>query len=138
MAKQSLSDADYAQLYRFRARLRRFLHWSEQQIHGAGMTPSQYLLLLGIRADESGKGPTIGDMAEFLQLRHHSVVELVDRAEAAGLIRRAPDDEDGRVVRLRLTGPGANGLERLAAMNLRELARLDLISRALDSVGDPD
>ena len=136
MAKPSLTDQEYALLAQFRSRLRRFLHWSEQRIRAAGLTPSQYLLLLGIRADRSGRGPTIGEMAEFLQLRHHTVVELVDRAEAAGLMRRNPDADDGRVVRLALTGSGRQRLERLAAMNLQELSRLDLITRALDTVRD--
>src|ERR671937_731918 len=113
MAKPSLTDQEYALLAQFRSRLRRFLHWSEQRI----------------RADRSGRGPTIGEMAEFLQLRHHTVVELVDRAEAAGLMRRNPDADDGRVVRLALTGSGRQRLERLAAMNLQELSRLDLITR---------
>jgi DNA-binding MarR family transcriptional regulator len=131
-----MTDADYEQLYQFRARLRRFLRWSEERIRAAGLTPSQYLLLLGIRADATGKGPTIGDMAEFLQLRHHTVVELVDRAEGAGLIRRVSDPDDGRVVRLSLTSPGKQSLERLASMNFQELSRLELITRALDTVTD--
>jgi|SRR5437588_6933078 len=136
MGKRSLTDAEYAQLYTFRARIRRFLRWSEERIRAAGLTPSQYLLLLGIRADPTGKGPTIGEMAEFLQLKHHTVVELVDRAQSADLIRRIPDAEDGRVVRLSLTAPGSQRLEDLASMNFRELSRLELISRALDRVTD--
>ena len=136
MTKPSMGDVEYAQLYEFRARLRRFLRWSEERIRAAGLTPSQYLLLLGIRADASGKGPTIGDMAEFLQLKHHTVVELVDRAEAAGLMRRTPDADDGRVVRLALTSPGAQRLERLASMNFQDLSRLELITRTMDTVTD--
>ena len=47
--------------------------------------------------------PTVGDLAGYLLLRPHSAVELVDRAVAAGLVERTPDQEDGRVVRVRLT-----------------------------------
>src|SRR5256885_13163060 len=104
MAKQ-LNNADYRRLYESRARLLRFTRASDQRIRDSGLTPTHYLLLLGIRATDTTRGPTIGDMAEFLVLKHHSVVELVDRAEAAGLIKRSPDPDDGRVVRLALTGP---------------------------------
>src|SRR5438105_13338111 len=90
MSKQ-LNDADYHWLSEFRARLLRFLRASDQRIRDAGLTPTHYLLLLGIRATASSRGPTIGDMADFLILKHHSVVELVDRAEAAGLLKRSPD-----------------------------------------------
>jgi DNA-binding MarR family transcriptional regulator len=128
-----LSDADYQKLYSFRARLRRFLHESDERIRGAGLTPLQYVLLLGIRAAESPRGPTIGDIAEFLVLKHHSVVELIDRSQDAGLLRRQPDRDDGRVVRLTLMPLGSERLERVAAGNLQELARLELISSALDS-----
>ena len=92
MSKQ-MNDADYRRLFEFRARLLRFLRASDQRIRDAGLTPTHYLLLLGIRAAASSRGPTIGDMADFLILKHHSVVELVDRAETAGLIKRSPDPD---------------------------------------------
>jgi DNA-binding MarR family transcriptional regulator len=130
---KQLSDADYRRLYEFRARLVRFTRASDQRVRDAGLTPTHYLLLLGIRASASSRGPTIGDMAEFLILKHHSVVELVDRAEAAGLIKRSPDPDDGRVVRLGLTASGKQRLERVAAVNYRELEQLELISDALDA-----
>ena len=127
-----MNDAEYRQLYDFRARLQTFLRASEGRVRAAGLTPMQYLLLLGIRASDSSRGPTVGDMAEFLILKHHSVVELVDRAAAAGLLRRAPDPDDGRVVRLRLTAPGRDRLERVAAGNYRELGQLRLLNEGLD------
>jgi DNA-binding MarR family transcriptional regulator len=130
-----MTDADYHKLYEFRARLRRFLRSSDERIRRAGLTPSHYLLLLGIRADPSRLGPTIGDMAEFLVLKHHTVVELVDRAEGAGLIKRAVDPDDGRVVRLALTASGRQRLERVASVNFQELSRLELLSTALEDVG---
>src|SRR5438105_1513065 len=98
VTRPSLSDAEYERLFEFRARVRRFLRWSEDQIKATGLTPSQYLLLLGIRAKAGRPGPTIRAMAKDLMLRHHSAVELADRAESAGLIRRNRDPHDGRVV----------------------------------------
>src|SRR5215831_2967133 len=101
-----LNDGDYTGLLAFRDRLRRFLHWSEQQAVDAGVTPAQYQLLLAVRGHRGG-APTVGEVADHLLLRHHSVVGLIDRAERAGLVRRYVDSEDLRLVRLRLTPTGA-------------------------------
>jgi DNA-binding MarR family transcriptional regulator len=132
VAKHQLTDAEYEQLFDFRSRLLRFLRAADGRIREAGLTPSQYLLLLGIRASPSELGPAIGDMADFLILKHHSVVELVDRAAAGGLIKRRHDPVDGRVVRLSLTAAGRERLERVASGNFRELGRLRLLTEGLD------
>src|ERR1700680_5030922 len=101
-----LSDADYQRLLGFRDNLRRFLRWSEQYVLDAGINPAQHQLLLAIRG-HAGGAPTIGEVADHLLLRHHSVVGLVDRAELAGLVVRHVDAEDLRVVRLGVTTSGA-------------------------------
>ena len=106
----------------FRDGLRRFLHWSEQQAKAAGLTGAQYQLLLAVRGHPDA--PSVGDVADHLLLRHHSAVELVDRAERAGLVRRVPDASDQRVVRLELTPDGEASLAELAAAHLEELSRL--------------
>jgi DNA-binding MarR family transcriptional regulator len=124
MHMADLTDADYARLLGFRDGLRRFLHWSEQQAAVAGITGAQHQLLLAIRGHEGETAPTIGDVADHLLLRHHSAVGLVDRAEAAGLLRRERDHGDARVVRLHLTAAGARTLRRLSGAHLEELARL--------------
>jgi DNA-binding MarR family transcriptional regulator len=117
-------DADYRRLLDFRTGLRRFLHWSEEAAEAAGMTPSQHQLLLAIRGHDDPRGPTIGEASDYLVSRHHSVVELVDRAVAAGLVRRLADDADHRVVRLALTRAGAERLDKLGALTLEELSRI--------------
>src|SRR4051794_33427955 len=117
-----VTDRDYEELLAFRDRLRRFLHWSESEAVEAGITPAQYQLLLAIRGHDGH--PTVGDVADHLLLRHHSVVELVDRAERAGLVTRQIDARDHRIVRLRLTRTGAARLATIASAHLRELARL--------------
>jgi DNA-binding MarR family transcriptional regulator len=123
MSRAALSDADYAGLLAFRDQLRRFLHWSEQQALASDITPAQYQLLLAIRG-HAGGAPTIGDVADHLLLRHNSVVGLVDRAVAANLVERRPDQESQRVVRLRLTPLGARRLRVLAGAHLADVNRL--------------
>jgi DNA-binding MarR family transcriptional regulator len=119
-----VTDRDYQQLLEFRTGLRRFLRWSANLAAGAGLTPAQHQLLLAIRGHADGRGPTISDVAGYLLVRHHSVVQLVDRAEAAGLVRRVPDVHDARVVRLRLSAQGERRLERLTAATTEELVRI--------------
>ena len=119
-----LSDAVYARLLALRTGLRRFERWSEQQARAAGLTPAQHQLLLAVRGHSDPHGPTIGEVADYLLLKHHSVVGLVDRAEAAGLVRRSRNPEDQRMVRLRITSAGSRRLDRLSALHLEELDRL--------------
>jgi DNA-binding MarR family transcriptional regulator len=126
-----LSSADYEQLLRFRTGLRRFLRWSEEEATAVGLTPAQHQLLLAIRGHTGGADPTIGDVADALLLRHHSAVGLVDRAEAAGLVRRRVDRDDARVVRLSLTAAGSRRLANLTDAHLDELAVLASTLRPL-------
>ena len=127
-----LSDDDYAELLGFRDALRRFLRWSEERAAAAGLTSAQHQLLLAIRGHDGD--PTVGDIADHLLLRHHSTVELIDRAERAGLLHRRPDVVDHRVVRLELSALGGSRLAELSAAHLDELHRLQggLRLRALE------
>jgi uncharacterized protein YeaO (DUF488 family)/DNA-binding MarR family transcriptional regulator len=120
----ALADTVYARLLALRSGLRHFERWSEQQAREAGLTPAQHQLLLAIRGHGDPRGPTIGEVADYLLLRHHSAVGLVDRADAAGLVSRTRDEEDRRVVRLHLTDDGAERIEALSALHLEELERL--------------
>jgi len=126
-----LTDADYEDLLTLRTGLRRFLRWSEQQAEEAGLTPAQHQLLLAIRGHSDPRGPTIGEVADHLLLRHHSAVGLIDRADAAGLAERVRDPDDHRIVWLQLTTNGTKRLEALSAQHLEELQRL---ARKLPSV----
>jgi uncharacterized protein YeaO (DUF488 family)/DNA-binding MarR family transcriptional regulator len=120
----NLSDEDYSRLLALRTGLRHFLRWSEQQAQAAGLTPAQHQLLLAIRGHGDPRGPTVGEVADYLLLRHHSTVELVDRADSAGLVYRTRDPDDRRIVRLHLTETAAATLQRLSAVHLEELERL--------------
>ena len=121
---RDLDDADYRRLLQFRTGLRRFLHWSEEQAEKAGLTPAQHQLLLAVRGHEGERGPTIGDVAGYLLLRHHSAVGLVDRAVKAGFLERHEDPQDRRIVRLRLTLRAAQTLQKLSAAHFEEIQRL--------------
>lgn len=94
----AVSNDVYARLLALRTRLRRFERWSAEQAQSASLTPTQHQLLLAIRGHTDRRGPTIGEVADYLLLRHHSAGELVRRAEAAGLVRRTSDSEDRRRV----------------------------------------
>jgi DNA-binding MarR family transcriptional regulator len=119
-----ITDADFERLLAFRIRLRRFLHWSEEQAVAAGLTPMQHQLLLAIRGHADHRGPTVGEIAEMLLVRHHSAVGLIDRAEGAGLVRRRADVDDYRIVRVRLTPLGSRRLGQLSGRHLEELSQL--------------
>jgi len=119
---ETLTDDDYRRLLEFRNGLRRFLRWSESQAEVEQLTPAQHQLLLAIRGHDGD--PTIGDVADSLLLRHHSVVGLVNRAQDADLVERRVDRDDQRYVRLRLTASGRRHIERLTGLHLEELARL--------------
>jgi DNA-binding MarR family transcriptional regulator len=134
----ALDDDQYRELLAFRTGLRRFLRWSEDQAVAAGLTGQQHQLLLAVRGHAGSGDPTIGDVAEHLLLRHHSAVELVDRAERAGLLRRHGDGEDRRLVRLQLTAKGRRVLDGLTAAHLEELSRLALTMHQFIGQGDRD
>jgi DNA-binding MarR family transcriptional regulator len=126
-----LTDDDYRRLLDLRTGLRQFLRWSEEQASAVSVTPAQHQLLLVVRAHPDREGPTIGDVAVGLLLRHHSAVGLVDRATDAGLVTRHVDATDHRVVRLRLTALGARRLRQLSGAHLEELRRLAPRMRSL-------
>ncbi|HEY2700906.1 MAG TPA: helix-turn-helix domain-containing protein [Pseudonocardiaceae bacterium] len=119
-----LSQSDYANLLAFRAALRRFERWSEAQARQAGLTPAQHQLLLAVKGHPDRRGPTIREVAEYLGVQHHSAVGLADRAVEAGLVARARDVDDARLVRLALTPLGEQRIGQLSELHLAELVRL--------------
>lgn len=129
-----LSQDDYTNLLRFRTALRRFDSWSHEQAARVGLTHAQHQLLLAVKGHPDERGPTIGEAADYLNVRHHSAVGLVDRVERAGLLRRTRDDEDARAVRLTLTEPGEDRIVLLTELHLAELARLAPLLHLLTDV----
>lgn len=120
---QPLSDGDYAALATFRYALRVFLAFSDQAAREAGLTPHQHQVLLAVRGFRNGHPPSIGDLAESLQIRHHSAVELVDRVQEQGLVQRVADPTDGRRQLVALTDTGQAKLEELSVLHRHELSR---------------
>ncbi len=119
-----LTRQDFERLLEFRVALRRFQRWSEDQARADGLTHVQHQLLVAIKGHPGDVPPTVGDLADYLLLRPHSTVELVDRAEAAGLAERIPDPDDGRVVRVGLTRAGDRVLQQLTRAHLDRLHEL--------------
>lgn len=119
MAAGAPDLGSYQRAAALRAGLRVFLRRSERIARRHGLTPQRYLLLLMIKGDPDGlERSTVTELCDRLQLAQSTVTELVTRTEAAGLIRRTPSPEDGRVAHLRLTEEG----ERRLAAAFGELA----------------
>lgn len=118
---KDLSLEEYRALAEFRYRIRRFLAFSEDLARAAGMEPQQHQLLLAIKGLPDGAIATIGELAERLQLKHHSTVELVNRLEKTGYVTREPGKQDRRQVIVHLTPAGASILRKLSLAHHQEL-----------------
>lgn len=125
MASEPLTKQDFEALARFRFGIRRYLRFSEETVREHGITPQQYQLMLALKGYPDRDWATVGELADRLQLRHHSVVELVNRAQRQGLVERATYDDDARIVRVVLTAAGDQILARLTALHRDELRRMN-------------
>ena len=138
---EEFGQEDFTALLAFRTGLRRYLRWSEEAARAAGLTPAQHQLLLAVKGHGAPRPPTVGELAEYLLLRHHSTVELINRAENAGLVARERDPADNRVMRVRLTPAADRVLAELTRVHLAELRSLapilDRLSAELKTLEDP-
>ena len=116
-----LTLADYQALAELRYQIRRFVHFSEQASRTAGLEPQQHQLMLALKGLPEGVRPRIRELAERLQIRHHSTVELVNRLSTAGHVRRHRAGEDRREVLLSLTPSGEKILKELSLYHRSEL-----------------
>lgn len=121
MSSRKLSKADFETLAAFRYELRRFLRFSEEVTHRNGVTPLQYALMLQVRGLPDREWATVAELAERLQAKHHGVVSLVSRCEAAGWVQRVASPRDKRCVEVHLTALGNATLEQLARLHRDEL-----------------
>ncbi len=131
-----LSKKDYELLAQFRHTLRKFLGFSEAAAIGRGITPQQYQVLLAIEGYPGRNWATIGELAEQMQIAHHSAVGLVDRMEALRLVRRSTSKEDRRRVQVALSAKGLAILEKLYLAHRKELHSVgpqlvDLLQQAI-------
>ncbi len=116
-----LSLADFRALAEFRYQIRRFLHFSDRAARAAGLEPRQHQLLLALKGLPEDRPPTIGHLAERLQIEHHSAVELLDRLERRALVRRVRNREDRRQVIVELSARGEELLRRLSLSHRQQL-----------------
>ena len=123
-AETGPQKADYEALAHFRYNLRRFLDFSQRAARDLGLTPQQHQALLSIMGQPGRETATIGELATHLLIQHHSAVELSNRLEAQGLVRRTQDAADGRRVLLSLTPAARDLLARMSAIHLEELRRI--------------
>jgi DNA-binding MarR family transcriptional regulator len=109
-----LTLSDYQALAEFRYQIRKFLHFSERAVRGAGLERGQYQLMLTIKGMPPGVRPRIRELANRMQIQHNSTVELINRLEAGGFVRRERAQDDRREVLLALTPEGERILAELA------------------------
>ena len=121
VASASMGTADYEALARFRYQIRKFLTFSEEAAHQSGLTSQQHQAMLAIKGFSKQGAVTVGKLAEFLLIKHHTAVELTDRMTKLGLLSREVDQDDGRRVLLKLTRKGEQRLQRLSKVHLDEL-----------------
>jgi len=119
-----LTKREYEILAAFRYHLRQFLRFSEEAAQTAGLTPRQHQALLAIKGFPKRQSVTIGELAEQLQIAHHTAVELVDRLVAQKLVEREDGREDRRNVFVKLRPAGYATLEKLSDAHRAELRRL--------------
>jgi DNA-binding MarR family transcriptional regulator len=132
---KSMSSVEFRALAEFRYQIRQFLNGSEQAARAADLEPQQYLFLLALRGLPAGRTATIRELAERMQLRHHSAVEMVNRLERAQLLRRERSRTDRRQVIVHLTPRGEKILSRLARQRIAELrTAAPALVRALTTV----
>jgi DNA-binding MarR family transcriptional regulator len=115
------SQVDYEALARFRYQLRLFLAFSETAAQKAGLTPQQHQALLAVKGFAGTAPASVGDLARFLVIRHHTAVELVSRMAKLGLLSRLVDARDGRRVLVQLTKKGEQKLQALSEIHVEEL-----------------
>ena len=123
-APSRTAEVDYETIARFRYELRSFLAFSEIEANRAGLSAQQYQALMAIRGLSIREPMSIGDLARYMLIRHHTAVELVDRMVRLKIISRSTDPSDRRRVLLELTGEGERRLRRLYRIHVHELRSL--------------
>jgi DNA-binding MarR family transcriptional regulator len=138
--EKNLTLQDYQSLAEFRHQIRRYLRFSEKVVRNAELEPRQYQMLLALKGLSPGVRPRIAELAERLQIQHHSAVELTDRLERSGLVRRQRGSRDRREVLVLVTAAGERVIRELVMYHRAELssrgpALLDALHQVLRNTG---
>jgi DNA-binding MarR family transcriptional regulator len=138
--EKNLTSQDYQSLAEFRHQIRRYIRFSERVVRNAQLEPRQYQLLLALKGLLPHVRPRIAELAEQLQIQHHSAVELVDRLESRSLVRRERGTNDRREVLVTLTAAGEKVIRELVIYHRAELssrgpALLEALHRVLRNNG---
>jgi DNA-binding MarR family transcriptional regulator len=116
-----VTPAEYQALAEFRYQIRAFLTFSDQAVRSAGIEKQQYQFMLAIKGMPDGMRPRMRDLSNRMLIQHHSAVELANRLEAGGFIRRERSADDKREVLLTVTPKGERVLNKLALNHHQEL-----------------
>ena len=138
-AKNKITKAHYEMLAEFRYALRKFHRFSEEAAQTAGITPRQHQALLAIKGFPGRDQITIGELAERLQIKHHSAVGLADRLMTEKLVQRTTGPKDHRQVHVHLTAAGEAVLAKLSSTHQEQLRRIGpRINQLLESLRGAD
>jgi DNA-binding MarR family transcriptional regulator len=116
----TVTKQQFERIAAFRHRLRCYLRLSETVSRKHGLTPQQYQLMVAIIGFPKRNHASVSELAEQLQRSHHSVVELINRTERLGLVKRRQGMEDRRQVFVHLTSKGERLLARLVEQHQSE------------------
>ena len=132
---EKITAAEYRALAELRYRIRLFLRGGDATALSEGLEPQQYQMLLAIRGLEEGESATVGTLAERLAIKHHSAVELIDRLEKRGFVKRLRDRGDRRQVQVILLLRGEKALASVVKERISELrATGNALVRAIEAL----
>jgi DNA-binding MarR family transcriptional regulator len=139
--EHDITLSEYRALAEFRYQLRCFLRFSEQAARAVGLEPQQHQLLLALKGLPDGRIATVGELAERLQIQHHSMVELINRMVDRNLLERSRGENDQRKVMINLTPKGDEVLRKLSLLHRTELrssgpALVSVLHALIDSEND--
>ena len=136
--RRTIPTSTYRALAACRYHIREYRAFSEKAARSSGLEPKHYELLLAVKGMPEGGAPTVGTVASLLHLRHHSTVELIDRAEQRGLVKRQRISDGRSYVLIEITGKGEQLLAKAVAMRLSELtAAGPLLAKTLARLTKP-
>ena len=94
--------------------------------------------MLAARGHADSEPPTITDLAEALQIKHNSAVELIDRVAQRGLVERQISEQDNRRAFVIVTPAGEQVLRSLTSAHRSEIRELEAVLLQLTASFEAD